>query len=74
MPFRPSPFVTRFERLRRFRMRRPWASYVIAVAGVAAATLARQALPGASAPFVMFYPAVIVAALTGGFSRVRARN
>ncbi|MBI3676771.1 MAG: PAS domain S-box protein [Proteobacteria bacterium] len=66
MPFRPDPFLARFESLRWLRRERPWVGYAAAVAGVAAAVAIRAAIPGITAPFITFYPAVILAALVGG--------
>lgn len=50
-------------------MRRPVLRYALAVAVVAAAALLRWAFPGilAGTPFLAFYPAVVAAAIFGGF-------
>jgi PAS domain S-box-containing protein len=67
MPFRPDPFLARFEPLRRLR-KSPWLGYAAAIGGVAAATSLRVGLGALveSAPFVTFYPFVILATLVGG--------
>lgn len=67
MPFRPDPFLARFEPLRRLRKSQPLIGFGIAVAGVAAATVLRLEIGGVPAPFITFYPVVIVCALIGGF-------
>ena len=59
MPFRPDPFLRRFERLRKLRQR-PLIGYLTAIASVAAATALRLGLSGIleGVPFITFYPAV----------------
>jgi hypothetical protein len=68
VPFRPDPFLTRFEPLRRLR-RKPWVGYATAVGGVAAAVGVGLGLDDLvkGAPFITFYPVVILATLVGGF-------
>src|SRR5439155_22562192 len=65
LPFRHDPFLVRFELLRRLRSR-PWVGYAVAVGGVVLATGLRVGLGDVDAPFVTFYPALMLAALVGG--------
>jgi PAS domain-containing protein len=68
MPFRPDPFLKRFEPLGRAR-RRAGIGYGVAVVTVALSTVLRLALSGPieHAPFVTFYPALAVATFFGGW-------
>jgi PAS domain S-box-containing protein len=66
VPFRPDPFLAQFGPLRDLRNRRRWVGYGIAVLGVPAAALTKLALPLADAPFITFFPVIILAALLGG--------
>jgi PAS domain-containing protein len=68
VPFRPDPFLARFEPLRRLR-RTPWVGYAAAVGGVAAAAGVGLGLDDLvkGAPFITFYSVVILATLVGGF-------
>lgn len=66
MPFRPDPFLARFEPLRLLR-RKPWIGYGAAVLAVAVATGLRLAIPGIPAPFVTYYPFLIAVTLVGGW-------
>ncbi len=67
MPFRPDPFLRRFERLRGMRARRG-IGYAAALIGCAGAVGARWSFGSllAAAPFTTFYPAIGLAALLGG--------
>jgi PAS domain S-box-containing protein len=66
MPFRPDPFLARFEPLRLLRGK-PWIGYGAAVLGVALATALRLAIPSNPAPFVTYYPFIILVTLVGGW-------
>src|SRR5690242_106620 len=68
MPFRPDPFLARFEPLRRLRQKGPGLGHVIAAAGTALATLIRLEAGDVQAPFITFYPVVIAATLMGGYA------
>jgi PAS domain S-box-containing protein len=67
MPFRPDPFLQKFERLRRLRQR-PALGYAVAVASVAVASVVRmgftELLTGVR--YAPFYIAVAVTAAMGG--------
>lgn len=67
MPFRPDAFLARFEPLRRLR-RRPSIGYAVGVGGIAVAAGLRAGLGDLveGAPFITFYPFVILATLAGG--------
>jgi PAS domain S-box-containing protein len=67
MPFRPDPFLERFEPLRRARAR-PAVAIAAILIGPAISVLARMAAGDllAGVPFITFYPAVAIAALVGG--------
>jgi PAS domain S-box-containing protein len=67
VPFRPDPFLTRFEPLRKLR-KRHWVGYAAAVGGIAAAAGLGLGLGDLvkGAPFVTFYLFVILATLVGG--------
>lgn len=67
MPFRPDPFLTKFERLRALREKRAL-GHVVAVASVAVASGVRQGFPEllAGVRFAPFYVAVMVSAAVGG--------
>lgn len=67
MPFRPDPFLVQFEPLRWLRAK-PWLGYGAAVGGVAVASSLGVGLGTLveSAPFITFYPFVILATLLGG--------
>ncbi len=51
------------------RVGRPWLGHVVAIGLVSLAALVRWAVPGvlAATPFLAFYPALVVAAMLGGF-------
>jgi PAS domain S-box-containing protein len=66
VPFKPDPFLARFEPLRQMRGR-PWIGYALAVGGVAVAAATRFAIPTDPAPFVTFYPVIITATLAGSW-------
>ncbi len=70
MPLSPTfehhPLIERAVRLRE----NPFAAYGIAVGAIGVATLARWAVQGHAmegTPFITFYPAIVIAALVGGF-------
>jgi PAS domain S-box-containing protein len=67
MPFRPDPFLTRFEPLRRWRQR-PLIGYSVAIGAVAAAALLRLGFWPVflGVPLMTFYPAVAAATAVGG--------
>jgi len=67
MPFRPDPFLRRFEPLRRSR-RRPIIGYSVAIAAVAVAATLRLSLSPllVGIPLFVFYPAVAAATAIGG--------
>jgi PAS domain S-box-containing protein len=67
MPFRPDPFLARFERLRRLR-REPRIGYGVTIVAVGTSIGARMAAGDllAAGPFLTFYPAIILAAIVGG--------
>ena len=67
MPFRPDPFLRRFEPLRRSRQR-PVIGYSVAVAAVALAAALRLSLSPllVGIPLFTFYPAVAAATAIGG--------
>src|SRR5688572_29604959 len=67
MPFRPDPFLRRFEPLRRAR-RRPVLGLVVAVGLVAVAAGFKWATFDllVTAPFITFYPAIVLATFVGG--------
>lgn len=67
MPFRPDPFLRRFEPLRRLR-RRPLLGYIIAVAAVGGSAAVRFAFGSLleAVPFITYFPAIVVATAAGG--------
>src|SRR5439155_15606998 len=67
MPFRPDPFLRRFEPLRRSRQR-PVIGYSVALAAVALAAALRLSLSPllVGIPLFIFYPAVAAATAIGG--------
>lgn len=67
MPFRPDPFLRRFEPLRRWRQR-PLIGYSVALAAVALAAMLRFSLSPLllGIPLFVFYPAVAAATAIGG--------
>jgi PAS domain S-box-containing protein len=67
MPLRPDPFLARFEPLRTLR-RKPWVGYGVMALGVASSIGVRMAVGDllAGAPFLTFYPAIILATVVGG--------
>jgi PAS domain S-box-containing protein len=67
LPFRPDPFLARFEIVRRIR-RMPAVGYGVAVATVTLVTTLRWLLGDFLhlAPFVVFYPAILATTLLGG--------
>ncbi len=67
MPFRPDPFLKKFERLRRLRQNRT-VGYMLALASVAAASLVRLSFSELliSIPFGPYYLAVAFAGAVGG--------
>lgn len=67
MPFRPDPFLRRFEPLRRWQQR-PLIGYSVAIGAVAGAALLRLAIVPFvdGVPFITFYPAIAIAAAVGG--------
>jgi PAS domain S-box-containing protein len=68
MPLRPDPFLRRFEVLRRARQH-PIVGYLAAVCGVALASGVRWSVDELleAGPFMSFYPAILLAALLGGW-------
>lgn len=69
MPFQPDPFLRRFERLRRLRLRlRPVIGYAVAIIGVAGAAGIRFGFADIldAAPFITFYPVILLATVAGG--------
>jgi PAS domain S-box-containing protein len=67
VPLRVDPFLARFEPLRAIRSSKPWVGYAAAVLGVVAAIAARFAIPIDVAPFITFFPAIILATFLGGW-------
>lgn len=67
MPFRPDPFLEKFERLRTLRRRRV-AGYTFAAASVAAASAVRAGAPEllSGIPFAPYFIAVALTAAVGG--------
>jgi PAS domain S-box-containing protein len=67
MPFRPDPFLNKFERLRRFRQK-PMLGYVVAIGSVVAASVVRETFSEllTGVRFAPYYIAVAITAVVGG--------